>query len=1500
MAKSFNNSPFYDDFDEKNNFAKILFRPGYAVQGRELNQLQSILQNQISRFGASIYQSGSPVLGGETVYDPKISYLKLQTQYANNNITLSQFNNNVITDTANNVRAQVITISEQTTGNIDPPTLFVKYLTGSTFSNNSTIKVEGSNVFANITTQGLGSVVSINDGVFFLDLSNLNPISNTEANSVYTTTNGYFVRVPKQTLILDKYSNTPTYKVGLEILDSIITEQNDSSLLDPALESSNYQAPGAARYVIDATLSSRILNSTDDTSFIELMRIDNGVLIKNTSVPIYSNLMKTLARRTDDQSGNFTVNPFLVGLQETSNANNQLYTIAIDPGKAYVKGYEYETLARQYLIGERARDYNTILNGSIQTQLGNYLNITDIHGTLNISTLQQLDLHCVSKSNVNVANTAVYNNTIIGTARIRSLIFDSAVDTTNTRTYVYKAYLFDVNTSSIIANSNTATPNTITFDSYFSNVNNAYQGMVISIPNTGDTKTIISYNGMSKTATVDSNWSVIPLNGNTAIINCDILDIESIGGNTTANFISANANVDVSSKSPVNPYHSTFLSDTNYQSLVFKYPFSTIKQGSITGKTFSYISLFSNQSFTSGNITISSTGSETFIGNGSLSDASKAENFMVIIRSSANSLYAVGNVIPLSTSLGRDITITGGTGATITLNTPGTNFTADIYAKIQTTSSSSFKTKTLISANTTVVANTGGTTIVPPYIVIYPTFGQINFGSNKLNLMKTGVSQRIGISDGIRLVKIVDSGDLAQPVTNAMLSDPSKDITYKYSFDGGQRDNYYDNASLTLKPGYTAPIGQVLIMIDYFLHSGTGFFDVDSYSSINYEDIPDYYNSITGEKINLRDAVDFRPRRSDLTTQKVFDSVKLPIPDETFDTDTYSYYLPRTDVLTFNQNGNFILVKGVSSSNPVTPSVPDDSMTLYTLKLPAYTFDPKDISLTFFDNRRYTMRDIGLLEKRINNLEYYTSLNALEQDASNKLITDSYGFSRPKNGMIVDSFSGHAISDVTNEDYICSIDKINLELRPSFDIENFPLVFDQNNSSNFTMTGKLISLPYTTETMVDQSLASRLENLNPFNVLNWSGELKLNPESDYWYDIQQLPDVIINSSGENDNWTQIGSGVNDSRNPTSSVWNTWRLNWAGIPNNVSVGTQSGSTSVLSGSASTPTVSVVNTPDTIIKVIGDNIVNAAIIPYIREKSVRFVGKGIRPKTTLFAFFDDTAVSQYVTKSNLMVFNGEIPFLENETIVSGSNTASVLINNTNGRGNTYLYIIDAVGEISSGQTWTGANSGVSGLLSYYSQRSGTVDTTISPTSTSFKMQKGYLTSSGEYAGNTVYITEGTGKGQTSNISSYTGNGILNLGIPLSVIPDSTSVYSISNPSSDYVGICAGKFNIPSNDTIKFRTGQRIFRLIDSQLNDIEHATTRVETRYTAEGILQQQQTYFLSTRVPVYNNPEVTVSTDPTSSNIDPGGGGERMNGDPDSGNGAVEVGGTEGDSSDGLG
>ena len=66
LETNFNVNPYYDDYDEDKKFLRMLFKPGYAVQARELTQLQTILQKQSERFGNHVFKNGSVVTGGQT------------------------------------------------------------------------------------------------------------------------------------------------------------------------------------------------------------------------------------------------------------------------------------------------------------------------------------------------------------------------------------------------------------------------------------------------------------------------------------------------------------------------------------------------------------------------------------------------------------------------------------------------------------------------------------------------------------------------------------------------------------------------------------------------------------------------------------------------------------------------------------------------------------------------------------------------------------------------------------------------------------------------------------------------------------------------------------------------------------------------------------------------------------------------------------------------------------------------------------------------------------------------------------------------------------------------------------------------------------------------------------------------------------------------------------------------------------------------------------------
>jgi hypothetical protein len=514
VTTDFNVTPYYDDYDEDKQFLRVLFRPGFAVQGRELTQLQTILQKQSSRLGDHIFKDGSKVLGGEVTLDTEVAYLKLTTAD-----TATTFSAGIISDTsvtvgAGTTRAQVIAAIDLVGS--DAPTLIVKFISGTAFAAGSTIYLEGSisttATVAAIAHTGGASIVSINRGVFFV--------------------NGFFVLCLAQTLVLEKYSNEPTYRLGLTTTESIIDSDTDTTLLDSASGTTNANAPGATRFKIELVLAKKQTTSTDpvaanaDSNFIELMRVVAGTPTKNVKYPVYGEIEKTLARRTYDESGDYTIKPFpiqvidhqgatgvtsasvdttitgvltdfendfVVGdniylssdstatanVSSITNAtsmvvstalgdgtsqvihNNNRVSAALEPGKAYVKGYEYESIGAEYVDVKKGREVFTQTTFPINPNFGNNVKVTNFNAGQSGGTnfdpeaiATSFDVHSVQLSNIVSTSANTYNSTKIGTTKIRQIDYDSGAFTNvaTSNTAIFDMYIFDTALSSLTAN----------------------------------------------------------------------------------------------------------------------------------------------------------------------------------------------------------------------------------------------------------------------------------------------------------------------------------------------------------------------------------------------------------------------------------------------------------------------------------------------------------------------------------------------------------------------------------------------------------------------------------------------------------------------------------------------------------------------------------------------------------------------------------------------------------------------------------------------------------------------------------------------------------------------------------------------------------------------------------------------------------------------------------------------------------------------------------------
>ena len=280
------------------------------------------------------------------------------------------------------------------------------------------------------------------------------------------------------------------------------------------------------------------------------------------------------------------------------------------------------------------------------------------------------------------------------------------------------------------------------------------------------------------------------------------------------------------------------------------------------------------------------------------------------------------------------------------------------------------------------------------------------------------------------------------------------DVFNLFALDNGQRDNLYQNGKLYISnngleaagtvtdvtDGLANLTGPITVSYRYFEHSGNGPFVSESYINetpasgeikFTFDDIPEYTSPDSGEVTNLNKVIDFRPAFDGTN----FSSVFLPASGQSFNI-SYSYYLPRIDKLVLTRDKEFKVIQGVPAVEPTSPDKVVDAMELYKFYVPAYTYKSTDVISKFIENKRFTMRDIGSLERRIQQIEYYSStLSLLERQTEALFIKDENGDDRFKNGIVVDQFSGHNVGDVKNKDYNVSMDFENQELRGSIQVK---------------------------------------------------------------------------------------------------------------------------------------------------------------------------------------------------------------------------------------------------------------------------------------------------------------------------------------------------------------------------------------------------------------------------------------------------------------------------------
>ena len=1166
----FNINPYYDDYDPTKGFLRMLFKPGYALQARELTQLQTILQGQISQIGDHLFKDGSRIVGGGITVR-NATYVRLSVTGTGNPLAditdYSDFVGGYLTATG--FRAKVVHYIDPDPLTDSTLVLVVDLISGGsvpssfTWSNGTTTYSGLSPVSAAYPSSGACKVITVDEGIFYID--------------------GFFARNPR--LTFTPYSTasvgsvsyrdltfgsdyaTLSKKIGFSLTRDSVTEQEDSTLRDPAIGSYNYNAPGADRYKIVFEMAQIDLTASAE-DFVELLRFDGGRITKKVERVTYGEIQNVLARRTFDESGSYVVYPFDATVKPNNSAQ---FSLSMGSGKAYVQGYEVENRYPQTVTLPRAQTTQSETQQFVFST-GNYLTVS-------------------MGSTLDHANALV----TIGSGSARVVLRDGTLTApTTTRGTAFVHGYVPAPGQGVGA----ATGFTATLYLYGLSGSTGQVGFIYD-NTTGNTLGRFTNGGNILGS--DDQSLVFPLQPGYAIN--DISNGFYIQGKLVSNAITPAYN-------PTGTVTTYSLAKANFTDTV--------------ASTSSGVISFVNY------------------GTGNPTNASDLSEIAIV------SLDSSGT--PAGGTAGRAFIPSSGTG--IVLSNDGDTTGGKVKLEVNNAPAG------FTAANVRVVLPVRYT----------PTIS-----NTSTYRFKTPVSTTQSFAS-ITDIKTDETGrkyfELSQSdvysITSVTFGTPGTNISEDFELDDGQRETYYQRARLYLKPSvvstarYVTPASAVSITVSfaYFRHDGLAFapfIGKHSYPSTPYERIPLFTNPRTGKTVSLANCLDFR--HSGLTSAtpmiKPYGAYEFGVSESS--TISYNHYLPRIDKLCVKadpEDGSalFFLVQGTPDLTPVAPPDPQDGLVLAILTVPAYTHNTEDVIFTPVNSQRYTMSDIGKLEKRIDDVEVFAKLSISEAEIEARSLKTSATSTEPlKTSIFSDEFYGHSVSDVSSEEHICSVDFERGELRPFFSTNTISPP-SPSLSNTVLSTDGILTLAYSDADYITNLQYSKSIQVNPSNTVNWLGFLKLNTQVITSMDTGYRPVVRTNSLMENDNWRSSNAG---NARGFGTQWNDWESLWTGIEvveeeqddiqksllelprvDSISAVPTVSSGNVRAGSRRN--VEAVNQKNSnfmrsrhlrnrIREKIGSRVVDRSVVGYIPSQTVTFTAYGMKPNTTgLSLYFDGTVL------------------------------------------------------------------------------------------------------------------------------------------------------------------------------------------------------------------------------------------------------------------------------------
>jgi len=1164
MAKiNFNEPPYYDDYVPSKRFQKILFKPAVAVQARELNQFQSILRENTKNISNVILDNGDILKPGQLIYSDKADYVTLATASPWNNYHFNPTGRNAsgyligkyITDGNTRIKAYIITGAASNYSRSESAVLYLAYTYSDGDQNTQNITFTSGDDLYELREDGtrgdqIGVVGKPSSKTYPDSSSEVGQGSLAQIKAGIYYINGTAIPISGQTLILEKFGTTPTYRIGLAVEENIVTSMDDPSLLDNSIDTPNSGAPGADRLRYSLTLAKKSVTTEANEAFIELMRVTDGHVARKDRYLDQLFTEDDYKLNHTEIFGDYVSKPFNIEVREHNSSqtdsngiagyygsgDSDKLVIGVDSGSVVLKGEEISVPVKQFANIDKQRGTPSTAGSSVSVSadLGSFV-VTDngidmgpsdadgdgddaTRDWLNFSPSSDADDDIFTKISLHKNINSV--ETPLGTARIRDIERTADDDE-------YRIYLFNID----------------------------FTEAGSKLEDVEELRTYISGQNGVKICDLNTEFDVTHPN-----IAAEALEDDQFGIDTTF------ANISDSFK------------DINV------FPIAKDAVGNISGSV--------------DNVTINSIRTTFTVA---------ATNNTDLTVSSGDEVWDSTN-LNTDTDTNRDVILYGaydGTHAKVWKSSElAISYTSTTSMKIEATGIQSGKSYIVIAPIKTTSA------------IEITKVGKSN--TQHVTTYATAIETRVLLQHADVLDKnwkIYENGN----GFNGQATTGDTDISHRYKLDTGQRDNYYDIASIELKDNEPIPTGSLLIEYFYLQHGGDDdqakyrvgdYVSVDSYpigvtvtgwGEFLYEDIPTYTTS-TGEKLRLSDCIDFRPVKG--LNDTLIKGSRTPF-HTTVDIGTLKYFKPRVDKIYITQGsvddeqvaanklevgeiykiidvgnttdfddvgaasntqgvifratgaatgtglvtkaeGNVRVLKGAPYDyQPAVPDDPENGVVIAEVKVPGYTFNTSDVDVKLAATSHRKETDISKIEKVVEELQKHVSKNPVDDRAR----AHDIGSGREKIGYFTDSFDGHNNADTSDTYYNASVDRENNELRPEFKIES--LTWDSSPDVPGALQGvtagkNLVTLPVlggsSGEKIEVQNIESNIEvRPRTTHEFEYHGYMKLTPDYDCWKSVKSRPHLNTNKNGEFDAIKHHQDAYETHR----SVWNDWQTHWTG-------------------------------------------------------------------------------------------------------------------------------------------------------------------------------------------------------------------------------------------------------------------------------------------------------------------------------------------------------------------